>query len=246
MENLFKKITVVISSCDSYSVLWDSFAKCFKKYWEIDCDIVFVSETKTHSSFKSVTPGNLPWGERNRIAIQNINTEYIFWILEDYFFSRSIRKDDLHRYLEDFQKFNMDRLQIGPRGSNNYINSYADNKLDHKPKFDYLKISSSEDYSICMQPSIWRKEFILKVLDKDYTPWDFEIIGSSKNTSNKVYIDNSIKYHLFFNAVRKKNVRNLSWFISKIDKLIENMFYGKLPFKYSKGLKSFLKHEKIN
>lgn len=246
MKDISKRITVVVSTCDSYSVLWDHFSKCFDKYWETNCDVIFVSETKPHPFFKTVTPGNLPWGERNRIAIMNLKTDYIFWILEDYFLSRPIKEEDIIRYIKDFEKLEMDRLQIGPKGPNKDIESYLDQSVNQRPKFQYEKTLSSEKYSVCLQPSIWRTDYILNILDKKYTPWEFELIGSLKNNSDKIYFDKSVKTHLFFNAVRKKHVKNLSWIIAKIDQVIEKVFYNKLPFKYSKGLSSFLRHEKID
>ena len=39
---------------------------------------------------------------------------------------------------------------------------------------------------------------------------------------------------------------NQFWAIAKIDQVLEKVFYDKLPFKYSKGLNSFLRHEKID
>ena len=39
------KITVLISSCDSYSILWDDFEAFFKKNWQLDCEVILVSET---------------------------------------------------------------------------------------------------------------------------------------------------------------------------------------------------------
>lgn len=34
------------------------------------------------------------------------------------------------------------------------------------------------DYRISTQPSIWRKDFLLNFLDNDWSPWDFEILGT--------------------------------------------------------------------
>jgi hypothetical protein len=96
-----------------------------------------------------------------------------------------------------------------------------------------------------MQPSIWNKEYVISILNKNYSPWEFEIKGSLMNESKKVYIDSSIKQHPYFNAVRKKTVYNLSYIINKIDKVLEKIFLSKKPYKYSKGYKDFLKNENI-
>ena len=68
--------------------------------------------------------------------------------------------------------------------------------------------------------------------------------GSKLNRSHNIYWDDSIKFHPYFNAVRKKNIINLTKIIGAIDKLIEKVFYDNLPFKYSKGYNNFLKNHK--
>ncbi len=67
----------------------------------------------------------------------------------------------------------------------------------------------------------------MQILKKDYSPWDLEVKGSILNKSEKVFIDSSITQHPYFNAVRKKNILNLSSIIKKIDKVIELVFYDK-------------------
>ena len=86
------KITVLISSCDAYSLLWDDFEKFFKKHWHVDCDVILVSETKINSSFKTITPGKNSWGYRNLEALKEVKTELVFWLLDDYFLCGSFSK----------------------------------------------------------------------------------------------------------------------------------------------------------
>jgi hypothetical protein len=238
------KITVLISSCDSYSILWDDFEAFFKKNWQLDCEVILVSETLKNNSFKTIASGTNSWGLRNLEAIKQVKTELIFWILDDYFLCDPFSKENLTRYIDDFIKQKMDRLQLSPNGYKKQIYSFEEPNLASTPKFNYKKIESSSDYSISMQPSIWRKSYIRKVLKPEYSPWQFEVEGSKLNCSNNVYVDESIKFHPYFNAVRKKNVFNLTRLIKLIDKLIEKVFYNDLPFSYSRGYKKFIKTQK--
>ena len=237
------KITVLVSSCDSYSVLWKNFEIFFKKNWHLDCEVILVSETIKNKSFKTITPGFGSWGFRNLVALEEVNTELVFWILDDYFLCDSFTEENLIRYIDDFFKLNMDRLQLSPKGFKNHVYSFDYPGLDPSPKFLYKKINNESDYLISMQPSIWRKSYITEVLKPEYSPWQFEIQGSKTNNSNNIYWDESIKFHPYFNAVRKKNIINLTRIIAFIDKLIEKVFYNKLPFKYSKGYKKFIKRQ---
>lgn len=238
------KITVLISSCDSYSVLWDDFEVFFKKNWQLDCEVIVVSETIINNSFKTITPGSNPWGSRNLDAIKNVKTELIFWLLDDYFLCEPFSKDNFTRYINDFLEQKMDRLQISPKGFKKQVYSFEKPNTDPTPKFKYKKIEKNSDYSISMQPSIWRKSYIMDVLKPEYSPWEFEVEGSKLNCSNNIFVDESIKFHPYFNAVRKKNIFNLTRMIRLVDKLIEKVFYNDLPFKYSKGYKKFIKTQK--
>ena len=237
-------ITVLVSTCDKYSVLWEDFEYFFKKNWHLKCDVILVSETINNKSFKTITPGSNSWGLRNLKALEEVNTELVFWILDDYFLCDPFTIDNLKRYIEDFLKLGMDRLQISPKGFKKQVYSFDFPNKDLSPKFSYKKIKSDSEYSISMQPSIWRKSYIMEVLKPEYSPWQFEVEGSKLNRSPNIYWDDSIKFHPYFNAVRKKNIINLSKIIGAIDKLIGKIFYTNLPFKYSKGYKSFLKAHK--
>lgn len=244
MEKLNKKLTILVSTCDSYKDLWEPFYQCLTKYVLLNCDVVFVSESLKFNKFKTITPGFLPWGERNLIALESIETDYILWLLEDYFYIEPLRQIDVLKYLKFIIENDIDRLQISPDWHNEDIYSFI-NKKNQLPLFKYSKVESSIPYSVSLQPSIWKKEYILQILKKDYSPWDLEVKGSILNKSEKVFIDSSITQHPYFNAVRKKNILNLSSIIKKIDKVIELVFYDKKPFKYSKGLNSLIEHEKL-
>jgi hypothetical protein len=234
-----ESITVLISSCDAYSILWPSFSKWFFKNWKIECELIFVSETQKHPDFKTILTGKIPWAHRNLVALSQIKSDYVFWLLEDYFLTREFHVEEMERYLNDFIEKKMDRLQLAPQGV--HKNYDFDVKNTFKPEFNYSNIPANHKYSISMQPSIWRKDYILKVLNKDYTPWEFELIGSINNSSSNIFIDKSIVCHPYFNVAKKKHVRNLTWAISKIDKIIEAVFYKKLPFNFNKGYKKFIK-----
>ena len=245
MTYLKKNLTIFVSTCDSYKDLWDSFHQCLSKYVKLDCDIIFVSESVKFSKYKTITPGFLPWGERNLIALDTVKTDYVLWLFEDYFFTKSLEKSVILNYLEFVIDNDLDRLQISPRGQNTDTYSFL-NKRYSPPKYEYEKIAPTDQYSVSMQPSIWKKEYIKNLLNKNYSPWDFEIKGSLINNSKKVYIDSSVHKFIYFNAVRKKNILNLSRLINKFDKLIEKIFYDSKPYKYSKGLKKLIEHEKLN
>lgn len=203
-----KNLTVLIGSCDAYAKLWEPFQICFNKYWKHDTENIFVTDNEkvpnyTNTKFKTVTPGNLNWGERMLISLNECKDEYVFWLLEDYFIQYEYLESDINRYINFMKKNNVDRLQISPSGHQTYSNIENDG---------FIKFSKNSNYLISMQPSIWNVNFIKKVLLPNYSPWDFELKGteSIRNKNNEIYIDKT-KTKIYFNAVRRGLNKSDGW-----------------------------------
>lgn len=200
-------LSVLIGTCDKYEPLWETFQICFNKYWTVDTQNVFVSETKEVPNFTSTKFSTIlaegDWGNRIIQGISEIKSDYIFFILDDYFFNYTYSKDVLERYVRFCTNNNIDRLQVSP----SEYQIYTDFSIE-----GYTKFSPMSQYQISMQPSIWSKSFLLDALNPFYSPWDFEIkestrlIGQSKN----IFIDRSIPSP-YFNAVRKGMKKSPGW-----------------------------------
>ena len=150
---------------------------------------------------------------------------------------KTIERLPSHENISDFKKFEMDRLQLNPYDEKREL--YSSDPHLCALKRDYQKINPNLKYSICMQPSLWDKNFILEVLKPNYSPWEFEILGSKYCKSNNLFIDNSIKKHIYFNAARKLNKLNFTRVISFLDRVINKLFYKDKKFKLSKGWNDF-------
>ena len=137
-------------------------------------------------------------------------SEYIFFILDDYFLSDYWEEDLFKEYITNIKKYNINCLQISPSDFQTYST-----ELD----CPYLQILDSSEYIISMQPSIWRKSYLQKVLLSHYSPWDFEVAGSldlkvngDPHTQKKwrVYRDNNAPKR-YFNAVRRGFKKSSGW-----------------------------------
>ena len=232
-----KDFCVLISSCDEYSGLWNNLSLCLNKHIAFDVNIYLVTESKSSSKFKTINVPDERWGFRVTEALKLIDEKIIFWILEDYFFNVDLNAKFFNQIISDFKKFEMDRLQLNPYDEKREL--YSSDPHLCALKRDYQKINPNLKYSICMQPSLWDKYFILEVLNPNYSPWQFEILGSKYCKSNNLFIDNSIKKHIYFNAARKLNKLNFTRVISFLDRVINKLFYKDKKFKLSKGWNDF-------
>lgn len=201
-------LSVLIGTCDAYRSLWENFSICFDRYWKHRTRNIFVGETISLPSyadtkFETILCGkDVPWGRRMREGIK-VSEEYIFFILDDYFFHYSYPAHQLNMYVEDMKLHKMNRLQISASGHQTY------EKVDN---LKYDRIAPNSKYLISMQPSIWRKGFLLDTLNPRYSPWEFEMSGtrSIRNKEMNTYIDSSVP-SVYFGAVRKGFTKTPGW-----------------------------------
>lgn len=221
-----KDLTVLIGTCDSYSHLWKNFSILFDRYWRFDTRNIFIGETKevpqyTKTRFDTITCGkNLSWGERMLQGIE-VSSNRILFLLEDYYLRYQFSDSTMEKYLRDFDRVGMNRLQLCASGFTTIMYNHL---------IDYYQYTPDSNYLISMQPSIWRKSFLIDHLLPNYSPWDFEIKGSKlvKNTDHRVFVDLSISQsataedgtEIYFNAMRqgKEPAPNLDKFL-----MLENL-----------------------
>jgi hypothetical protein len=219
MQSVKNKLTVLIGTCDKYEPLWENFTTCFKKYWQVDTRNIFVGETKPIPGFESILPGtDLCWGQRMLEGIESCS-DYIFFILDDYFLSDFWEEKLIGKYIKDVETHNINRLQLSPSGYQIYSTMHWHEANADGIQLPYFHILDGSQYIISMQPSIWRKSFLQQVLLKEYSPWDFELTGSrvlnsTKNpytqNNHRVYTDEKAPKR-YFNAVRKGFVKSVGW-----------------------------------
>lgn len=210
--DISKKISVLIGTCDKYEPIWKNFQICFNKTWVHETNNIFVTESKTvpqytNTKFASIQSSKSTWALRMLDGLSACNTDYIFFILDDYLFTYSYSKQDLLDYLSFMEAYSINRLQISPSGFQSYKSIHG---IDKK----YLQIPNYSLYGISLQPSIWRKDYILKMLLPEYSPWDFEIKGSNSinldDKNHNIFIDSSLQ-NVYFNAIRKGFVKTEGW-----------------------------------
>lgn len=199
---MINNLTVLVGTCDDYSPLWANFKKCFNKYFPYDVNLLFVGETKKVPGHATYLPGKLEWGSRVRNSLSLVKDDYVFFLLEDYFLSFDYGLDRINSYIKDMEEYSMNRLQISKSDFQTYI-----------PQEKYWKFANNSSYSFSMQPSIWRKDWIHDNCPDNFSPWNFECVNSDKymGRDTKTYLDRSIDFYVYFNAVRRGFKKSDGW-----------------------------------
>lgn len=206
--NLNEKLSVVIGTCDSYIKYLPNCLTLLDKYFEPNIRKLIVSETESFEKqgYEWILPGKEQWGKRIGSGLKLINTEYVFFILEDYYISQKLSIDFFNWILTfmDREKANKIIFTTVPDWAN----------YRYTQTIDTIKrMSPCSEWLTSAQPAIWKTNHILNnVVQDDYDPWDFEIKGSEKlkgreNSHFVVKLDEPI----YFNFVRKGNVLSPGW-----------------------------------
>lgn len=177
------EITVLIGSTDKYSWLWEEFNYAFLKYFFPKVPVYFLSETKKNPAIKTINNGNLKWGENLMYTLSYyVPTRYVLWLQDDYFLIKNFTKDELKDDLFYVKKEGIDRLGLCPIAYH-----YTLDRGDGR----YIKMADKSKYLLSLQPSIWEKHFLYSCLNKNYSPWDFELKGTEKirGTGARIYIN---------------------------------------------------------
>ena len=181
-----KDCTMVVSSCDKYDDTWEALFKSIKKYWaNFDMPIVLNTESKKfnmegldikcYSLFKNK---NVPWGKRLKEHLKRIDTEFIFFMLDDFFLVEPVDT----KVIEDCLKWMKEDENIAVF-SFHRVDDKNNIPSDKYPNFD--KRPQDGMYRLNCQAAIWRKDKLIKYIKDSYNPWDFEIYGSIRSRKFK-------------------------------------------------------------
>lgn len=163
--------TIFVSSCDQYADAWHPFFSLLEKHGGSLCKrpICLCSETKTytHHSLSIRTfqyRKNSTWSQRIKAALSTIDTEYILFIIDDYFLLDSINENTLQLVLE-YLKNNKDvgylSIPNKPMSTTTTSTEVAE-KIDLTTKRLYLTVS------------FWKTDYMKRILRKHESIWDFE------------------------------------------------------------------------
>lgn len=166
-----KELSVVISSCDKFSDLWDKHIELYQKNW---CDngaqTYLVTDKPTDRSFDGVkiivADGDMDFPSRIKYALQFVETPYVLLTLDDYFLVNPVNNRNIETLVNKAKVEKIDYLLL-----------YDRRKTDPKKyeKTDVLhSIDLQKKYAVTLYPAIWSVEFLKKTVKEDLSPWLYE------------------------------------------------------------------------
>ena len=185
MEQL-KDVTLLIGGYDPYEPLWENFFTLKDKYLTFTCDTLFATQHKT-KEIPGVTfypTGEIVWSNRMIEAINEINTKYTFFILDDYFITEELSAEEMRLHLDFMEQYNANKIML----------EYKCKGLTLIDPFPYkdrtvYRLSPRSEYLTSMQPSIWLTSYLKECMKPGWNAWEFEINGTKlRNHETDTYL----------------------------------------------------------
>ena len=174
-------LDVVVMSCDSYDDCWKPFSILYNKYFPNNYKTYIVTETETCPYFDTIKKQGA-WTKRLREALQELDSEYVLLMLDDYFIHSKVDNSKIEQCLND--------LKLTNAIVYNFEFKYRqcvglDNRYDVQ--------LNNQVYLNSTQPSLWNRKRLIERLDKDENAWEWELtrvnskyIHLINNTNEKI------------------------------------------------------------
>lgn len=168
-------VTILVNSCDLYEDTWYPFFKLLHMQWP-DCPyrMVLNTETKKYDcpflNVETVNSGTeLSWTARLRYTLNQIDSEFVLFFLEDFFLLEPVRTEAFAKAL-DIIKQNKD---VGLVHFTPTEKEMPEAKNDLENCFYELPVRK-RTLRTRVAVSLFRKDYFLKLLYGDENPWQYE------------------------------------------------------------------------
>lgn len=172
---LCNNVTILVSSCDTYSDLWEPFFILWRKYAsDLNVKILLNTESLDFQmeglDIECVHFPNEKWyGKRFLNALSKVKTKYVISVLDDFFLRSPINLELIKTVVQwmeedpDIACFNCDPNQV-----------YHEYEAEKFPGFH--RIPPGNDYTLSMQAGIWRTDKLKQFWKPYCSPWEWELI----------------------------------------------------------------------
>ena len=166
-----KDTSVLIYSCDKYSDIWGPFFTLFFRYWKCPYQVYLSTESEQCliPEVKTITTGEGEWTERMHRAVSEIPTKYIIGMCEDMFLRRNVDQITIDNCLVTMEEDS--RIACF-----NFEKEY--DWVEHADIFDFDKKPQGSQYRKTCQPTLWRRDVLLELLDCSKSAWEWEMSAS--------------------------------------------------------------------
>ena len=187
-------ISLLVCSCDSYSDLWDPFFQMLHIQWP-DCPLKIYLNTESNSyatpyydvNLIHSSEKNIDWSDRLINALNKIDTKYVLFTLEDFYFLETVDNNAFDRLIKKIDSIKdfafLDFTHMG-------------NTKTYIKKLDLYKVWKYGEFKITATMAIWNRQALLDLLIPGESPWEFEPNASKRSMKTNYGIYRIGKEHV--------------------------------------------------
>jgi hypothetical protein len=202
---------IYCTTSDEYHHVLKVFIYLFNKFWGNDYEVIILGyklpsfNLPINFKFYSMgtQSGTKNWCSDLRKFLETTDDDYFIMTMEDTFFKDYVDKNILNAF---YQCLSKDLIRIDLTEGMSY-REFSHYKTING--INIIKNNKNVEYKISTQMSIWNKEYLIKYLRDNWTPWDLELNGSreSLNDNNIVLgTDKNIKLCVNKNEGVRQNI----------------------------------------
>lgn len=205
--DLKDRLTMVIHSCDKYSDLWDAHVSQLEKYWpDRGINTFIVTDKHNPRDYQNVeilaTGDGKELSERTQVMLSEIDTEYVFVTLDDYFLIKPVSNEVISNLLDMMDREQFDYLRL-------YIHPKCKRSARLKEYGKVYRIDTNVRYSVNLYVGIWRKSFLEKTIREPRDAWRYEVSLSriAREVGARCAMSNNSEF-VILDVVRKGKILN--------------------------------------
>ncbi len=164
-------LTILVNSCDKYADAWEPFFFFFNLYGGPlkSFPVVLAAETKQYNNkyFNVKTihfPLHKQFGFQLLHIVNQINTEYVFLLLDDFFLLSPVCEDSF-KSIWQFALLNKD---VG------YLRLPRKQSITEEKEGDFFNVDLDRERLYIGTATLWRRDYLLRILREHESIWDFE------------------------------------------------------------------------
>ncbi|MEE3486923.1 MAG: hypothetical protein VZT48_02330 [Bulleidia sp.] len=196
------KYTVIVDSCDKYADCWLPMSQCMEKFWP---------EAVNENAVVLITDGSgkkpvavdlsacryaevIEISERNfgallKKALRRIDSELVFLILDDQWPGSAVRTDLLEQAADIMANDGTIGVIYSEAMPEKRVHEWH---YSSSGKYPFLyEIPFGTPYRMSLAPALWRKDFLIDILQDEDTAWDFERKGSFRDITS---VKNALRF----------------------------------------------------
>lgn len=163
---------ILIQTCDKYQMVWKNLFWSMKNFWDfkIPWKIYFCNEEKNvelpNKQFHQIKTGVCSHSEILKKSIEQINCDYIFYMLDDFWPTKKIKKELFLNLFNIFKKERWNSLKVCPVHPSYYQITKTDFEIEKKRIF---KFDDKSKWRFNQQASFWPRELLLEqIIDSNF------------------------------------------------------------------------------